>query len=39
MFLKAMSVQGRDRDEMWETFVEDFNTATLPHQKYYDLYA
>jgi hypothetical protein len=25
--------------ELWRTFVEDYNTATLPSQKYYDLAA
>ena len=25
--------------ELWKTFVEDFNTATLPSEKYYDLAA
>ena len=25
--------------ELWRTFVEDFNTATLPSEKYYDLAA
>ncbi|KAJ1486037.1 hypothetical protein T484DRAFT_1791346 [Baffinella frigidus] len=27
----------RAREDLWGTFVEDFNTATLPHEKYYDL--
>ena len=29
----------RERQDLWETFVEDFNTCTLPHKKYYDLRA
>ena len=29
----------RERNDLWETFVEDFNTCTLPHKKYYDLRA
>ena len=24
-------------DEFWATYMEDYNTATLPHKKYYDL--
>merc|ERR1712072_1660745 len=23
--------------EMWSSFVEDYNTATMPHKKFYDL--
>ena len=26
-----------EEKEMFRTFCEDFNTATLPHKKYYDL--
>lgn len=26
-----------EEKELFRTFCEDFNTATLPHQKYYDL--
>ena len=28
-----------EETELWKTFVEDFNTATLPLEKYYDLAA
>ena len=28
-----------EETELWKTFVEDFNTATLPSRKYYDLAA
>ena len=26
-----------DEKELWSTYVEDFNTSTLPHRKYYNL--
>ena len=32
-------LDARERNDLWETFVEDFNTCTLPHKKYYDLRA
>lgn len=28
-----------DERELWRTFMEDFNTCTLPERKYYDLAA
>lgn len=27
----------RTEQDLWRTFCEDYNTATLPHRKYYDL--
>lgn len=33
----AAALSKRELQEMWDTFREDFNTATLPHKKYYDI--
>lgn len=27
----------KEEQELFKTFMEDYNTATLPHKKYYDL--
>lgn len=31
------SLAQSDERELWSTYVEDFNTSTLPHRKYYNL--
>jgi len=32
-------VGGREEKALFSEFVEDYNTSTLPHEKYYDLAA